>query len=101
MSNQTPTPTTAPVAARFRIMDKVVATEQADATILLDLRNGRYYTLNPVGGRIWSLISSGASMDQVLARVKEEFDAPDEQLTNDVEEFVASLLSGKLIRRDD
>lgn len=101
MLNQNRIPSTAPFAERFRTADRVVATEQADTTILLDLRSGRYHTLNPVGGLIWSVLATGASMDRVITRVREEFDAPDEQLTNDVVEFVGNLLSAKLIRRDD
>jgi len=89
-------------AQRFRTADRVVATEQADTTILMDLRSGRYHTLNPVGGLIWSVLATGAPLDRAIARVREEFgDAPEEQLTDDVEEFVRNLLSAKLIRRDD
>ena len=101
MTNQNRVFSTAPFAERFRTADSVVATEQADTTILLDLRSGRYHTLNPVGGLIWSILAAGASMDRVITRVGEEFDAPDEQLTNDVEEFVGSLHSAELILRDD
>lgn len=94
-------PSAALFEGRFRTADSVVATEQADATILLDLRRGRYYSLDPVSGLIWSVLSTGASIDRVITRVKEEFDAPDEQLAKDVQEFIRSLLSSKLISRDD
>jgi hypothetical protein len=99
MTNKNRIPSTAPFAGRFRTAGSVVATEQADTTILLDLRSGRYYTLNPVSGLIWSALATGASMDAVITRVKEEFDAPDEQVTNDVQELVGSLLSRELIHR--
>lgn len=100
MANQNLTPSTSPFAERFRRVDSVVTTEQAETTILLDLRSGRYYTLNAVGGLIWSVLATGVSMDRLIARVRAEFDAPDEQLTNDVKEFIESLLSTKLIRWD-
>lgn len=87
---------------RFRAAESVTATQQADATILVDLKSGRYYTLNPVSGRIWSILTEGGSLEHATHRVKEEFDTPDEeQLTAEVEEFVRSLLSAKLIRRDN
>lgn len=41
MANQNLIPSTAPFAERFRTADSVVATEQAETTILLDLRSGR------------------------------------------------------------
>ena len=100
MLNWKRSPSPAPSAERFRTVDTVVVTEQADTTILLDLRSGRYHTLNPVGGLIWSILATGASMERVIARVGEAFDAADEQVTDDVEEFVGSLLSAELIRPD-
>lgn len=90
-----------PSAARFRTADTVVTTKQADTTILMDLRSGRYFTLNPVSGLIWSVLSAGASVDRVISQVKAEFDAPEERITADVEEFLESLLSAELIRRDE
>jgi len=86
---------------RFRTAASVVAAEQADTTILLDLRSGRYYTLNPVSGLIWSVLSAGASIDHVITRVREEFNAPAERVANDVEDLVGSLLSRELIHRAD
>ena len=91
---------TTPTTKRFRTADNVVTTEQADTTILLDLNSGRYHTLNPVGGLIWSVLANGASMENVITRVRGQFGAPDEEVDHDVEEFVGSLLSAKLIRRD-
>ena len=101
MANQNWLPSKTSLGGRFRTTDRVVATKQADTTILLDLRGGRYYRLNPVGGLIWSVLTTGASMDCVLTRVREEFDASDKQLTNDVEEFIGTLLSAEMVRRAD
>ena len=98
MTNKNRLSSAAPFAGQFRTADSVIATKQADTTILLDLRSGRYYTLNPVSGLIWSVFATAASVDNVITRVEEEFDAPHEQLTNDVEEFVGALLSAELIQ---
>lgn len=98
-SENRPSPAAPSAGQRFRTAEAVVATRQADTTILLDLRSGRYYTLNAVGGRVWSLLAEGASLGQVMERVTEEFDAPGEQLANDVEAFMRHLLSARLVQR--
>lgn len=85
---------------RYRARDGIVATQQADTTILMDLHSGRYYSLNPVGALVWSAFAGGASVDEVKARVQAEFDAPPEQLARDVEAFVKTLRDAKLVRRD-
>lgn len=82
---------------RFRTAEHVVSTQQADATVLLDVRGGTYYTLNGVGGRIWVALSEGASVGAVVERLAAEFDVPAEQLSGDVEGFVEQLGRSRLI----
>ena len=82
----------------LRTAEYVVSTEQADATILLDVRGGKYYTLNGIGGRIWSLLSEGATVSAVIERVAGEFEVPAERVSSDVHGFVEQLHRAKLIR---
>lgn len=82
---------------RFRTAEHVVSTQQADATVLLDVRGGTYYTLNGVGGRIWGCLSEGASVSAVVERLAGEFDVSAEQLSGDVESFVEQLDRSRLI----
>lgn len=82
---------------RFRTAEHVVSTQQADATVLLDIRGGTYYTLNDVGGRIWACLSEGASVGGVVERLAAEFDVPAETLSGDVAEFVEELGRSKLV----
>jgi hypothetical protein len=82
---------------RFRTAEHVVATQQADTTILLDVRGGKYYTLNEVGGRIWSLLTEGATVSWVAQRLASEFEVPPEKLSADVERFVTLLDRSRLI----
>ena len=91
---------TAQPEGRFRIVDNVIATEQADTTILLNLRSGRYYTLNPVSRFIWRALASGTSTEGIVTLLCTEFDATDEEVTKDVHEFFERLLAEKLVRRD-
>ncbi len=42
--------------------------------ILLDLRNGNYYTLNITAGRVWRGLEQNESFDQIARALKAEFD---------------------------
>jgi len=55
-----------------------------ERTILLDLRRERYYGLDEVGTRVWALLSSGADVPTILAKLTEEFDAPAERIETDL-----------------
>jgi len=81
----------------LRTAEHVVSTQQAGATILLDVRGGEYYTLNEVGGRIWALLSEGATVTAVVERLAGEFEVPPHQLSRDVEGFVEHLRRSKLL----
>ena len=82
---------------RFRTAEHVVATQEADATILLDTRRGKYFTLNGVGSRIWALLSAGATVGDVIERLAPEFDVSADQIGGDVDSFVKQLQHSKLI----
>lgn len=62
-----------------------------DRTVLLDLRRGRYHSLDEVGTRIWTLLDGGADGPTIAARLGEEFDAPAEQIRRDVDGFLRRL----------
>lgn len=67
--------------------------------VLLDPAGGRYFDLNATGRRIWSLLAAEASLDAVLGRLEEEFEAPRPQLEADLLELVGRLASEGLVAR--
>lgn len=87
------------IGQRFSTAKHVVATQEADATILLDTRRGKYFTLNDVGSRIWALLSDGATVSDVIEVLALEFDVSVERIGGDVESFVKQLRRSKLITR--
>lgn len=68
-------------------------------TVLLDLASGRYFELNATGRRIWELFDGGSSLARVLDRLVVEFDAPREELADDLVALVAELDREGLLRR--
>src|SRR5690242_4527174 len=68
-----------------------------DATVLADFRHARYYTLNPVSGRIWALVCEGITLPALLAQLHDEYDAPAEQIDADALAFLKTLHTSHLI----
>jgi hypothetical protein len=62
-----------------------------DEAVLLDLESGLYFGLNGTGLRVWELVTAGYTAAETLARLAEEFDAPREKLTADVESLLGQL----------
>src|SRR5215217_9448214 len=59
--------------------------------VLLDLREGRYYSLNGVGARIWSRVEKGLTPSQILDDLTRTYQVPAERLMADLTAFVRSM----------
>lgn len=62
-----------------------------DGAVLLDLKGGKYYSLNIVGATIWNKAQEGYTLAGILEHLKSEFSAPPAQLHEDLTTFVKGL----------
>ncbi len=83
-----------------RVSADVICREIDQEAVLLDLASGRYYGLNAVGARVWTLLAGGASVDAIVAAISAEFDADDAQIARDVGDLLADLRARGLIVAD-
>jgi hypothetical protein len=77
----------------------VVAAMHGTDTALLDMRAERYYTLDEVGSRIWTLLVEGRSPDDIASQLGDEFDAPHDIIARDLGTLLARLEKASLILR--
>jgi Coenzyme PQQ synthesis protein D (PqqD) len=77
--------------------DQVSADLGGEAAIL-HLKNGVYYSLDPVGARIWELLQQPRRVGQILASLTEEFDVEAERCKRDLIELLAKLEGEGLIQ---
>lgn len=81
---------------------KDVVSEVVDGeAVLLDLRNGVYFSLNRVGTRIWQLIQEHGEVDRVRQQLLEEFEVSREMLEQDLERCLAELRRRGLLSAAD
>lgn len=66
--------------------------------VLLNLKTGLYFGLDPVGTRIWELIESKGRLTDVLAAVVAEFDVDEERARRDLLDLVSALAAKGLVR---
>ncbi len=79
-----------------------VSSKLGDEVVILNLRNGVYYGLDPIGTRIWELIQEPRSVRQVCQVLLEEYDVSFEQCAEDVLALMRDLQTQGLIEtRDD
>ena len=84
-------------AGRLRPSQGVVAREMGAAAVLIHLESNRIFELNATGARIWSMLEQGLDRDGICVRLREEFEAPGNDVEQTVDDLLADLLREGLI----
>jgi hypothetical protein len=63
----------------------------ADGGVVLDLRRGAMFRVNPLGARVLDLLDEGKSSAQIAEKLSTEFAVALSEVQADVTEFVESL----------
>lgn len=80
------------------IPPEVMARQVGDETVFLDLASGKYFGLDPVGTRIWQLISEGKPLAQVCDAIVAEYEVTRDTAERDLRHLLANLQTEGLIR---
>ena len=82
---------------KVTIPAQVMARDVGGETVVLDLASGTYYGLDPIGARIWQLMSEGQTLVQVCDAMLAEYDVTREDIERDVLALTQTLLDKKLV----
>jgi hypothetical protein len=94
MSAQEPLPIPPAV---FVASPRHVACEVSGEVVILHLDDGVYYSLNPVGARVWSLLQEPRTTDQLVSAVVKEFDVGADRCRADLVELLDALRARALV----
>jgi hypothetical protein len=81
-----------------RPADEVLFQAVGDEAVLLSLASERYYGLDPVGTRIWTLLAEDPSLRQAFDTLCAEYDAEPARLETDLLELVGQLAEANLVQ---
>lgn len=85
-------------ATRLEPGDDVIFRDLEGESVLLDLKTGLYFGLNPVGTRIWHLLEEGKTPAQMVEGLVAEYDVSPEQCQKDLQQLLAVLKEKGLVR---
>ena len=77
--------------------DNLVSCELDGETGLMNVANGSYYGLDPVGSRIWALIAEDRLVSELCVLLLEEFEVEPGQCENHVLTFLNELAQNNLV----
>ena len=87
----------ATLASRVRVNDDVLFQELQGEAVLLNLKSGVYFGLDPVGTRIWQLFSEHEVLSEVAQAVVAEYDVAEDKCSEDLLKLVDDLEKQELV----
>lgn len=81
-----------------QVSQEVVSCDLVEEAALLNLKDGVYYGLNPVGARIWKLIQKPKKLSDILEILVSEYDVERDVCQTDLMELTEQLLEKELIK---
>jgi hypothetical protein len=84
--------------ARVTVPPKVLHHAVADQMVVLHLPEERFFSLDDVGTRMWSLLVEDGDPRSVLRRLLEIYDVTEEELERDLLAFINRLAESGLVQ---
>lgn len=69
-----------------------------DETVLLSIKNSKYYGMDVVATRIWNLTAQPIKVADIIQTLRTDYNVEEGECINDVLSFLQSLYEEKLLR---
>lgn len=80
-------------APTYRAEPDVLWCEFEDEAVLLNVRSGQYFSLDPVGAQVWRLLESGQSPGAICAAIVAAYDVDAATCASDVAALLDRLVA--------
>ncbi len=87
----------ATLASRVHVNDDVLFQELQGEAVLLNLKSGVYFGLDPVATRIWQLFAEHEVLSEVAQVVVAEYDVAEDKCSEDLLKLVDDLAKQELV----
>lgn len=81
----------------YKLANSIRSTHGRDGAIVLDVKQGQIFNLNPLGSRILELLEHGAMEPEIVNVISREFTTSEEVVASDVREFIDSLREHEIL----
>jgi hypothetical protein len=62
-----------------------------DELVMMDIEQGKYFSLNPVATRIWDLLEKPLSLEELCSLLMEEYEVDITQCMTELQEHVGEM----------
>ena len=79
------------MSGSFKIAKDVLFQPLEREGVFLNLKTEQYYGLDPVGTRIWQLLSETQDLEATIRTMRVEYDVDEPRLRSDIEKLTSRL----------
>jgi len=83
---------------RVQRADEVLFSEMGDEVVMMSIEQGRYYALDDISTRVWSMIERPLAVSELCEKLTEAYDVSAAECRQDVLELLRRLNHHGLIR---
>lgn len=84
-------------AKRIAVAPDVMFRAVGEESVLLHLKSETYMGLDPIGTRMWTLLTESESIDSAYQTLLGEYEVDGRQLRRDLEDFINKLVDNQLV----
>lgn len=86
-----------PANAKFTQNNEIVFSQMDDEIVMMNLEKGEYYGISPVGSRIWELLETPQTVDDICRTLCKEYAVSPEKCTEEVLIFITQMKEKNII----
>ena len=80
------------------VADDVVSCDLDGEAAILNLKDGVYYGLDPIGAKIWNLIQKPRVLNEIVEMIFSEYDVDKNRCKSDIFDLIEDLLDNGLVK---
>jgi hypothetical protein len=81
----------------FQRKKDLLSSRMDQETVMMHPESGKYFSLNPVATRIWELLITPHTLDDIVKILLDEFEVEPQICKNETKEFIEKLLEKDIL----
>lgn len=86
---------------KFKRHSNNIASKINGEYVMLNAKEGHYFSLNAVGSRIWEILESPSTKSEINAILLEEFEVDAETCSKEVDDFIQTCVQMGVLEIDE
>lgn len=86
--------------AAYRQAQGHLVSDMNGEKVMMSIANGKYYNLGEIGGRIWELLATPRTVEQIAEQLLAEYEVEQEQCAAEVRGFLQDLWNEQLVQTE-